>query len=243
MSGSSPRVLAFVCKIATAGLICGQSHEAGGTAFQVFPDGTQYYANFWGGGDIAGGSVSSGSYDVVAVTWDGTTARLYVNGTAVASSTPLLNTEAVNFTVGGTADWPFVNLIGEVGDVVLLDGVPADIGGFLASLHARWFGTDAFNPTIWGPRCLLWLDPNTTVTTDGGGNVTQWQARIPRPCNLNVTGELVVTGATSLDSGLIATDGGGKLTASKLNLSALPTSSSGLSAGDVWNNAGTLKIV
>jgi hypothetical protein len=35
----------------------------------------------------------------------------------------------------------------------------------------------------------------------------------------------------------------GVLTANKLNLSALPTSALGLSAGDVWNDAGTLKIV
>ena len=35
----------------------------------------------------------------------------------------------------------------------------------------------------------------------------------------------------------------GKARATSLNLSALPTSSAGLSAGDVWNDAGTLKIV
>jgi hypothetical protein len=31
--------------------------------------------------------------------------------------------------------------------------------------------------------------------------------------------------------------------ASKLRISGLPTSSAGLSAGEVWNNSGTLSIV
>ena len=35
----------------------------------------------------------------------------------------------------------------------------------------------------------------------------------------------------------------GKVSAVKMNLSGLPTSSSGLSSGDVWNDSGTLKIV
>jgi hypothetical protein len=54
---------------------------------------------------------------------------------------------------------------------------------------------------------------------------------------------LQVGGQTSLDSGAISTDGSGKATAAKLNLYNLPTSSSGLSSGDVWNDSGTLKIV
>jgi hypothetical protein len=35
----------------------------------------------------------------------------------------------------------------------------------------------------------------------------------------------------------------GKITSNTLNLSSLPTSALGLSAGDIWNDAGTLKIV
>lgn|SRR5210317_1852986 len=36
---------------------------------------------------------------------------------------------------------------------------------------------------------------------------------------------------------------GGGIRASTMNLQNLPTSSSGLSTGDVWNDSGTLKIV
>ena len=38
-------------------------------------------------------------------------------------------------------------------------------------------------------------------------------------------------------------DPSGKIQASAINFSGLPTSSAGLSAGDVWNDSGTLKIV
>lgn len=38
-------------------------------------------------------------------------------------------------------------------------------------------------------------------------------------------------------------DASGRATISTLNISNIPTSSSGLSSGDVWNDAGTLKIV
>jgi hypothetical protein len=83
----------------------------------------------------------------------------------------------------------------------------------------------------------VWFDPNQGVTTDGSGNVITWSARIG-------TGTaLIVDGKTSLDTGAITTDGSGKVTAAKLNLYSLPTSSSGLSSGDVWNDSGTLKIV
>jgi hypothetical protein len=40
------------------------------------------------------------------------------------------------------------------------------------------------------------------------------------------------------------TDGGQKLQVSgKVNFASLPTSSAGLSAGDIWNNGGVLNIV
>lgn len=37
--------------------------------------------------------------------------------------------------------------------------------------------------------------------------------------------------------------GDGSVTAPNLNISSIPTSASGLSAGDVWSDSGTLKIV
>ncbi len=38
-------------------------------------------------------------------------------------------------------------------------------------------------------------------------------------------------------------DNTGKTTMTKLNISALPTSAAGLSAGDIWSNSGVLNVV
>ena len=41
----------------------------------------------------------------------------------------------------------------------------------------------------------------------------------------------------------VSVDTANKMTIEKLNVSDIPTSAAGLSSGDVWNEAGTLKIV
>jgi len=53
--------------------------------------------------------------------------------------------------------------------------------------------------------------------------------------NVNASGDYVSTRATI--------DTNGRVSAAKLNLSGLPTSSAGLSAGDVWRNGNVLNIV
>lgn len=42
---------------------------------------------------------------------------------------------------------------------------------------------------------------------------------------------------------IVQQDNPGRIRGSDLNLSALPTSATGLAPGDVWNDTGTLKIV
>jgi hypothetical protein len=51
---------------------------------------------------------------------------------------------------------------------------------------------------------------------------------------LDVNGTLGVTGAAKFSS---------SVTATTLKLTSLPTSSAGLSAGDLWNNGGVVNIV
>jgi hypothetical protein len=66
-----------------------------------------------------------------------------------------------------------------------------------------------------------------------GGNVLLWPGMGTLKCpSAGVVGAYAANTTTPA-----------KFTAGTLNLSGLPTSSSGLSSGDVWNDSGTLKIV
>lgn len=60
--------------------------------------------------------------------------------------------------------------------------------------------------------------------------------------NVNVTSKDIIS-FRSASSEVAKIDASGGATISTLNISNIPTSSSGLSSGDVWNDAGTLKIV
>jgi hypothetical protein len=98
-----------------------------------------------------------------------------------------------------------------------------------SKLHVKGDGNGATNNLV-----LQNSDNTTLLTVLDNGNVG---IGLGEPAE-----RLHVDGNTRLD-GSIAIGGGSPTVTSILNVTGLPTSSAGLVAGDVWNNAGVLTIV
>lgn len=87
------------------------------------------------------------------------------------------------------------------------------------------------------PAIILDASRNTTISND---------LNVTKVLNLaSTTNGSPTTGDIWLDStsGAVEIEGDLKVNASNINFNGLPTSSAGLSSGDLWNDAGTLKIV
>lgn len=78
---------------------------------------------------------------------------------------------------------------------------------------------------------------SATINFQVGGAV---QAQISNVAGAN---RYITLGGSNGGNSTLGTSAGGLTISARLRLSNLPTSSAGLSAGDIWNDAGTLKIV
>jgi hypothetical protein len=247
-SGSSPVVLAVAVKVNT------QQNNAGfagtgdfSTAYGSFsiqsgdstPNSTWYGLCY--GDDVNSGVVQDTNWHVLALVWDGTTFTLYLDGLNKGSTTPPLDIVASDFWVGSQNDQWFSDA--DIGDVVVLNGVPGALAGFLSDLHTRWLGggDSGFDPTSYGVPCTLWLNPNQGVATDGSGNVVTWKAQIPsvaRAVTVDYSeGGYNSSAALSFDSSANA------YFSQNLVLPNLPTSSAGLPNGALYNDGGFVKVV
>ena len=102
---------------------------------------------------------------------------------------------------------------------------------FAGSIRA---GT-SFTPAAWGVKAV-------EVNDAGGGLFAVYYGGTAKGYMIARTGSIAFV--TQLNGNIELEAGTGKIKlASKINASALPTSSSGLSSGDIWNNSGVLNIV
>jgi hypothetical protein len=211
MSGNDPRTLAVAVKFSATDITQGIVQQPYTNTW----DGSYYTKLFqlleiygyWAVtnyGYLASSGISPDTnWHIFAVTHDGTTQTLYLDSEIIATGTLTIDTADGNFVVGGD---PNANLDGSVGDVVLYDGVPSNISGFLSALYNRWCSSDSFDPNAYGASCKLWLDPNHGITTDTSGNITTWAARIGPTTTVGSAVELANYCGVSPQEGQMAWD-------------------------------------
>lgn len=93
---------------------------AGGTPWLGVFSGALF---LWTGAGLSGGTVTTNTWHHVAATRSGTTARIFLNGTQVNSSTVSTNFTASGSRTGGGYDSPTADLNGNIDDVRITKGV------------------------------------------------------------------------------------------------------------------------
>lgn len=167
----------------------------------------------------SGQSITSGSFNVAVGHWSLVLSTTSERNTAIGySSLDRLTAGNENTAVGMFASYE------------LQTGIRNTAIGYNSG---RGITTGSYN-TIIGAQTISLPSTlsNNIILADGQGNI-----RI-RAFN---TGNVTI--GSNTDTGLYKLDVNGKARATSLNLSALPTSSAGLSSGDLWNDVGTVKII
>lgn len=167
--------------------------------------------------------------------------RLDVNGTARIVNNTRIGTTVYSDTssglvIGGTAAAAARAVLASPALYQDFQFVKTDI----ASGNVNSWGFGQRQDTYFGNALGSFQIVGAYVDNSGNGSMVGGGFRVPLICNPN--GDIIISGADNSINGkvMIGTKTAG---GSKLRVVGLPTSSAGLSAGDIWNDAGTLKIV
>ncbi|MEQ8777003.1 MAG: LamG-like jellyroll fold domain-containing protein [Marinoscillum sp.] len=166
ISGASPRTLEFLYKpLSNSGLQFPISYgtKAGGTYFGVQNNSGQLVFNGYAADLATGFTFTTGTWYHIAITFDGTTVKTFVDGnpTPTPSANLTLNTTATAIVFGGTTDGE--RITGQLDEVRLWDYAKsqAQVAAFMAQ------ELDTASPP---PGLLSYYDfsdgPNSSILTD-----------------------------------------------------------------------------
>jgi hypothetical protein len=242
---------------------------SGSDVLALYNSGAGVYGNGSESGIISAYHLDGNANDYVASnngTWSGT--AQYITGSEVVLCD---GTYAINATSGptsldngaittdGSGNLNLGGTISIAGGAVTINGINDIIGGPTITCTNSTFSFFArilsISTSGGNSNGNLFYDPSLAIGSfvgqdDATGNI-QLQSNSGRTEIGAISGTTddgvhtlqVQGGGTSLDNGAITTDGSGKVTAQKLNLASVPTSSTGepggLSVGDVWANTST----
>lgn len=159
------------------------------------------------------------------------------NNTALGANTMLSLQTGSHNTAMGTQSLQSVtgsyNIgIGYLGGYTVTSGDYNTIIGYYSGVNLT---TGSYNTIIGASTIVTSALSNHVIIGDGAGNM--------RFASDN-TGKVYLGGGTTLPTFTFGLEVAGSLKANtRVNFTSLPTSSAGLSSGDLWNDSGTLKII